>query len=378
LVIKNRNLFRITRAILLKLPLLFHFFAKFRRPQKRLLIIKTDAIGDYVLFRNYIEIVKKSDHFNDYQVDLLGNTAWKDIALKYDAVFIDQFYFTSPYKLYEAPIKTLKLGWLLFKNNYDIVLQPSYTRTFINDGLAALTGAKQIIGFESDNEGIPVRYKIKTDKFYTQRLLLPSTIWFEFDRSRFFFESVLNNSIPRSAPSLPVADVDRSGIVIVPGAGVARRCWEPEKFLGLIKLIMQHTAHTVYVEGGNIDLQLEDYLRENSLWHRVINLMGKTTLTQFIDLIGKSALVIANETSAIHIAVATNTKSVCITGGGHFGRFVPYPDYVGNQPVCVYEKMPCYYCNWDCIYKPAENEFYPCICVLSIANVWAAALPLLS
>src|ERR1700722_20465079 len=139
--IKNRNLFRLTRFVLLRMSPLFKFLAKFRTPKKRLLIIKTDAIGDYILFRNFIEVVKTSERFKHYQVDLLGNILWQEIALKYDGGFIDNFYFINADELYEAPWRTLKLGWRLFRNNYQIVLQPAYARTFINDGIAGLTAA---------------------------------------------------------------------------------------------------------------------------------------------------------------------------------------------------------------------------------------------
>src|SRR3982751_602647 len=111
---KDRNLFRLTRFLLLKLPLLFRFFAKFRKAEKRLLIIKTDAIGDYILFRNFIEVVKSSETYKDYQVDLLGNTLWQDIALKYDASYINQFIFIKAGPMFTQPIKVFKLAWRLF------------------------------------------------------------------------------------------------------------------------------------------------------------------------------------------------------------------------------------------------------------------------
>lgn len=375
--IKNRNLFRLTRFTLLKLPLLFRFFARFRKPQRRLLIIKTDAIGDYILFRNFIEEVKLSDTYKDYRIDVLGNVLWKDIALKYDKAWVDEFIFIKANPLYEAPVQTLKLGWRLFKNNYEVTLQPTYTRTFINDGLAGFTAAKQIIGFKSDNESIAERYKAKTDHFYTRRLLLPANAYFEFDRSKFFFESVLNKSLSVNETSITTSAEARQGIVIVPSAGILKRCWEAGKFLELIKLIVQHTSHTVYLEGGPASISFAEHLKDEIADMRVVDLTGKTTLPEMIGLIGKAALLIANETSAIHIAVAAKTSSVCVMGGGHFERFSPYPDHFQSKPVCVYQKMECYYCNWNCIYKVAENEPYPCIGNISVERVWQAVLPLL-
>jgi ADP-heptose:LPS heptosyltransferase len=374
---KDRNLFRLTRFLLLKLPVLFRFFAKFRKAEKRLLITKTDAIGDYILFRNFIEVVKSSETYKNYQVDLLGNVLWQDIALKYDAAYVNQFIFIKAGPMVTQPVKVFKLAWRLFKGNYEVALQPSSTRTFIGDSFAGFTAAKQIVGFESDNEGIIARYKNKTDKFYTQRLLLPDTIYFEFERSKFFFDSFLDTDTTISATSIPVEKTGDGGIVIFPGAGVFGREWGGDNFTALIKQIKQHSARPVYLAGGPGEAAIGEFIIANLPAGSVVNLIGQSTLPQLIDLIGQAALVIANETSAIHIAVATKTKSVCILGGGHFERFAPYPAYFEYAPVCVFEKMECYYCNWDCIYKPAANEVYPCIGKISVDNVWQAVLPLL-
>ena len=377
MLIKNRNLFRITRFILLKLPRLFHFFAKFRSVKKRVLIIKTDAIGDYILFRNYIEIVTNSEKFKGYQIDLLGNAVWKDIALQYDNSFIRDFFFITSDDLYEAPIKALKLGWQLFKKKYETVLQPSFARTFITDGLAGLTAANQVIGFEGGTERINIKYKNKTDKFYTEKLQLPVGMDFEFDRSKFFFEYVLTRPVNITGPFINCENKNRQGIIIFPGAGVSKRSWEPEKFLELIKLIKHHTSQPLYLAGGPAEMQIGDYLTGNLPPNSIDNLTGKTSLPQLIELISNSALIIANETSAIHIAAATQTKAICILGGGHFGRFAPYPDYMKHKPVCLYEKMECYHCNWDCKFKTGKNESYPCVSGISLEKVWQTTLLLL-
>ena len=377
MAIKNRNLFRLARFILLKLPLLLKFFAKFRNSQKRLLIIKADAIGDYILFRNFIEIVKKSEIFKDHKIDLLGNRLWQDLALAYDSPFVDNFFFIIPDELYESPFKTFKLGSRLFKNNYQIVLQPTFARTFITDGLAGLSAASQIIGFEGDTERISLKYKAKTDKFYTKKLRLPEDIGFEFDRSRFFFENVLKQAVTISGPFIPCENRTRQGIIIFPGAGVWKRNWEKEKFLELIKLINQHSQQPVYIAGSAQEKSIGDFFMENLPPESLNNLISTTSLLQLVKLIGNAALIIANETSAVHIAAATQTKAVCILGGGHFGRFAPYPEHMRSRSLCVYEEMECYHCNWNCKYQTGENEAYPCVSNLSVEKVWLAMQQLL-
>jgi len=377
--IKNRKLFRLTRFVLLKLPAVFRFFTLFRKPAKRLLLIKTDAIGDYVIFRNFIEILKKSEKYRDYQIDLLGNKIWRDLNEAYDKQYLNETYFIdNPNSFYEAPLKTLKQGWQLFKNRYEVVLQPTYTRVFITDGFAALTAAKQIIGYESDNEGIFPRYKKKTDKFYTRLLPLPQENYFEFNRNVFFFETVLGEKIDLKVPYISTNIGTKNGIAILPGAGAFKRGWEGDKFLELIKRLLQQTSEPIYLIGGPSEVRHGEFLMQNLPAGSIENRINKTTLPQLIDTIAGSSLLIANETSAIHMAMATQTPSVCILGGGHFERFAPYPAGTPNAPVCVYEKMPCYYCNWICIYKTEANEPFPCISAVTLENVWEAVLPLIA
>lgn len=351
--------------------------AKLRIPAKRVLIIKTDAIGDYILFRNFLEILHASSKFKNHRVTLLGNELWKDLALKYDSAFVDDFIFTTVEDLYFSPLKTLKLGWRIFRSNYAVVLQPSSTRLLMTDGLAALTAAKEVIGFESDYEGILPKYKLKTDQFYSLRLALPPFIDFEFERSKYFFETVLSEKLSINGPSIPYEKAAGDYLVIFPGAGKLTRTWDPEKFIGLIKLIRQHSAKAIYLAGNCAETGTAAYITENLPSGNVINLVGKTALPELVRLIGNAALVIANETSALHIAAATQTRSVCVLGGGHFGRFAPYPQHIESRPLCVYQEMDCYRCNWNCRYNTDPGEAFPCISAVALSEVWDAVHHLL-
>lgn len=370
---KNRNLFRLTRFILLKLPYLFRFFALFKTSRKRILLIKADAIGDYILFRNFIEIVKRSSKYSNYEIDLLGNEIWSDLATSYDGKYITKFFFTKANSLYYSPKAVFKLGLQLFNRNYEIVLNPNSTRTFITDGLAALSGSSNLIGFASDTEGIERKYKAKTDKFYKTLLVKPASVHFEFARTRYFFEQVLNQPISIQKQFIDTDHAKKSGITIFPGAGLKSRGWEAEKFARLIKKLEQNTNETIYLAGGNTEMQLCDDILRRSQSVSVVNISGKTNLNELIGLVANSAMVICNDSSAVHIAVAVDTPFVCIVGGGHFNRFVPYPADMVKNGSFIYEKMDCYYCNWNCIYKVENDESFACIAGIGIAKVWQAA-----
>ena len=107
---------------------------------------------------------------------------------------------------------------------------------------------------------------------------------------------------------------------------------------------------------------------------------GKTSLQELVAVIAGAHLLIGNETSAVHIAAAVGTPSVCITGGGHFGRFVPYVMvYGGTKPVprVIVEKMDCFICNWHCIYGAKEGNPFPCIERIAVESVFKAVKEIL-
>ena len=66
----------------------------FIKPTKKItinsiLLIRLDHIGDYVLFRNYIELIKNSNKYKNYSITLLGNSVWKDFSEELDNKYID-------------------------------------------------------------------------------------------------------------------------------------------------------------------------------------------------------------------------------------------------------------------------------------------------
>ena len=372
--VKNRNLFRLNRFILLKLPLLLQLLAKFRKSEKKILVIKTDAIGDYVLFRNFLQELKNDDLYSNYQIDLLGNELWQEASLLYDKAYISNFYFINASKFYERPGLVLKLGWKLFCGNYAYVLQPSYTRTFINDGLAALTAGKTIIGFKGDTEAIVKKLKTKTDRFYHRLIHLPENVYFEFDRTRLFFETFLNHPICLNGPSLPVKKEAKNYIAFCLGAGNVKRGWPAKNFLSLAQFILINTSYEVCLLGGPEAAEDAAFIQNGLASERVKNYCQQTTIPEFVNYIAQSVLVICNETSPAHIASACGKQTVSILGGGHFRRFAPYPGHLANRPTFIFEKMPCYYCNWLCKYETSLEEPFPCISIVNLNAVWTAVL----
>ncbi|MCZ6678550.1 MAG: glycosyltransferase family 9 protein [Candidatus Poribacteria bacterium] len=100
-------------------------------------------------------------------------------------------------------------------------------------------------------------------------------------------------------------------------------------------------------------------------------LAGKTTLRQLAALLRRASLYIGSETGPLHIAVALGVPTVCIIGGGHYGRFFPYPQVKYALPVT--NRLSCFGCEWHCHRSEAE-----CITKVSVEDVWKATTRMLS
>src|ERR1035438_4090542 len=57
--------------------------------EKKLLLIRLDDIGDYLLFINQLGMYKKSDRWKEHAVTLLGNTSWQELFMACDKDTLD-------------------------------------------------------------------------------------------------------------------------------------------------------------------------------------------------------------------------------------------------------------------------------------------------
>lgn len=97
----------------------------------------------------------------------------------------------------------------------------------------------------------------------------------------------------------------------------------------------------------------------------LINLCGKTSLTEAIKIVINADLMVGNETGFTHLAYLSKIPSVCILGGGHFEGFLPWPLF-DDIVESVYDYHNCFCCGWQCKSTKCDpNKPAKCIETLS-------------
>jgi len=199
----------------------------------------------------------------------------------------------------------------------------------------------------------------------------------EIQRNAEFIKGLGLQNFSASRPYLPKTfdlssdlTINKSYFVIFPGAFHNFRMWPAEKFAEVLSRLVESNHGLAVLCGGLEERDLCSHIIHLS-GKEALNLAGETSLPELVEVIRKAKFLIGNETSAIHIAAAVETPSVCILGGGHYGRFVPYvlEEELCFAPVPVTHFMDCFKCNWQCIKPHEKDTTVPCILHISVNNV---------
>jgi len=313
------------------------FFKQSLRSPKpnTLLIVKVDSIGDYVLFRNFIQEIKNSDTYKNHRITLCGNSWWKDLAENLDASVIDNFIWIDYSKLNDCGY-WFRLHKKIFFSRFETVIQSTFSRDRIGDDIVKYSAAKKKIGSEGDLVNLTALKKKENDETYTRLIPSAGKYMFEFNRNKHFFEQVLNKKIAISKPSIASVHQTETKIIFFPGAKDTFRRWSTGNFAALSKkLKSDFPAATFVICGSAQDTPMAKEIIALSTVS-FTDLTGKLSLMQLVAELEQAKLVIANDSGPFHIAVALNKKVICISNGNNYSRFTPYPEEMKTQSIVIY------------------------------------------
>jgi len=353
----------------------FILFYKFENSNS-VIIVRVDNIGDFILWLP--SAVKLCSYYPlERKPILVCNSSCADLAVSIN-------YFS---KVIGIDLKKFSLNlWYRWHTLREIsnlgpstIIHPSYSRVFsIGDSIIRVSCADERIGSVGDLSNISTVRRAVSNRWYTRLVPASSSNLMELERNTEFTQKLgivdSHTSIPK-IPKLrklpPSKQIHQNSFVIFPGASTSFKSWPIEAFAKVAVKIIEKYRWKPVILGGVHEISLGRQLEKKLIEYSPINLINNTTLTELIEIIRLARILVSNDTSAIHIAAGVNTRSVCILGGGHYGRLLPYPDSIeGIKPAIVINKMDCFGCNWHCKFSNDTSLPYPCISEIEVDRVF--------
>ena len=299
-----------------------------------IIILRSDAIGDYLLFRNFLKEIKIA--YPSHNITLLGNITWSELALYFDKENIDHFIFFHPVKLTKNPLYAVRFLHKLKQNKYSIFINTLYSRDSINFLLSTYINADFSTAPKGDCIDATKSAKKKNDKIYTKIYPSKQEILFEFYRNMEFFEHFLHKKLKTrlEISYTKILEINEKFTLKTPysilfiGASTAFRKWNIESFGKVGIYLIEKYAQNIVICGGKEDKENADKLQKilESKQSKIYNLAGLTSLLDLTKIVHNSKCLITNETSCAHLGAILDTTNVfVVSNGNHLGRFIPYP-----------------------------------------------------
>lgn len=331
-----------------------------------LVLVRTDRIGDYVIWHDTIAAYKQ--RYSNKNVLLICNDSILTLAR-------EESFFTEILCYNINKIKQDVKYAISFVNKLKLIktetlINPIWERIWYADIFSMAIKAhhkiaiapKKKIGWFADYydryydeiiDCIGYVSEIEADEGFVKK-----AIWQEYNYGNYPL-----------VVSADVSAIDTPYAVISFSTSITKRNWPIERFSKVIDVI-PNKYKIVLTGAGTYDESCAKIITEQvEDPGRILNFVGKTTIPEMVSIISKASFVLGNDSAAVHIASATNVPSVAILSGAHYQRFLPYPSNVNLKysPRVVINKMDCYNCDYHCIFP--DEEPFECIKRIMVESV---------
>lgn len=356
---------------------------KKRRNRDAVLFIRLNAIGDAAIWLH--SAVNYKNIYKDQKKVLLCNALWADLHILkeiFDEIIpLDMNRFTYNY------VYHLRMLMSLSATKYTELINTVFSKDFFTEmSICYHINADKKIGLAGDNANQKTIFKKISNSIYSDIVDSGKTLpVHEFYRNNLLCRHLTGHDAKLESfkncflPEKHKIDLPENYCVLFVGAADQYRAWTIENFIEIVHKLQAEYSGRIIICGSKADSGKAEAI--SAKCKKIIDMTGRTDINDLFIVIVGADFLLSNETSATHIATALDVPNICIAGGGHFNRFVPYPDEfadnISNFPIVVSNKKECFGCNWHCKYADLKKSDAPCILSISIDEVWTAVSYLL-
>lgn len=336
---------------------------------KRILIVRTDRIGDVLLSTPVIKAVR--DKYPDAFIAMMVSPYSKDIVN--GNPYLDQVITYDKDAEHKGWISSMKFAFWLKKKKFDlaIILHPT-NRVHL---VTFLSGIPKRIGYDRKLSFL-LSDKIK----HTKQLGEKHELEYSLD-----FLKYLNIQITDKALFMPIKPeserqveellskegVSRDDLLIAinPGASCPSKIWPYERFAVVADELIEKYGFKILIISGPKDVQLVDKVTK-TMRNKAINLGGKTSISQLASILKRCKLFISNDSGPVHLASALGVPVAVIFGRNQKGLSPKRWGPLGKNNQVLHKEVGCIIClahnckkEFECLKSITTNE------VLKAANL---------
>lgn len=338
---------------------------------KRILIVRTDRLGDVVLTLPMLPELRK--RYPDAHIAMLLRTYTGEIVIdnpyldeliwydeKHQLITFGTMVATLRERKFDAVIvvyPTIRLAWLVFRARIPVRIGTGYR-------YYSMLFNKRVYEHRKDAKKHEVEYNLRLLEELGCHVSGPLEFRIQIsDRQKKEIRGITETAN---------IDLGRPYVIVHPGSGGSARDWSTRKFGQLAARLHGENNLQVIVTGTDSENdKVNEVVREAH--GNAIPLAGKMNLRQFAALIRDAALFVSNSTGPIHVAAAMGTPVI-----GLYPQHTPMSErrwgpYTSKKRVFVPERP--LECN-DCI----EQDLLQCNCMdtIEVEDVFVAATQLMN
>ncbi|MDD5026922.1 MAG: lipopolysaccharide heptosyltransferase II [Candidatus Omnitrophica bacterium] len=364
-LVKVDDVFGAAKGILTSCGLPLKAYAK--QNFKRILIARTDRIGDVLLSTPVIKALR--DKYPQAYIAMMVSPYAKDIVE--GNPYLDKVIIYDKDGAHKSWLNSLKFSRGLKKKKFDLalILHPVNRAHLVS----FLAGIPRRVGYDR-KLGFLLTDRIK----HTKQLGEKHELEYNLDLLKHLNIEAQEKDLymplkPESEEWVKelfkqenIHEADKL-LAIHPAASCPSKVWPVERFAQAADKLAQSYGLKVFIVAGPRDLKLAEalvkYMRSS-----VINLAGKTSVSQLASLLKRCALFISNDSGPVHIACAVGTPVISIFGRNQAGLSPRRWGPVGRKDKILHKEVGCI----ECRAHNCQKQF-ACLKAITVEDVISAA-----
>lgn len=280
-----------------------------------ILIVRTDRIGDVVLTTPAVRALRKA--YPVSRISMLVSAATRDLVN--GNRYLDEVIVDDKCGKHKGLFGFLRLVNLIRRKKYGLAII-FHTKKRSNS-LCFLAGIPERIGYKNNKFGFLLTHPIEDTRHHGKKheaqycldVLRHLGILSKMPDDLRLCVPVTEESEKWLQRFLQRNNIKGNGriIVIHPGASDPSKIWPGHFFAEFINNVVEQYAAKIVIIGSSGINEIARKISSMSNYP-VINMAGKTTVSELVSLLKRSDLLVSNDSGPVHVAVAAGTPVISI------------------------------------------------------------------